>query len=293
MDSFPAFIPLKGWRVAIVGDGEAAEAKARLFDGAPAEVVRLDAEAALTAGALARTRLVFVALADAHLARRVAEAARAAGALVNVVDRPALSDFFTPAIIDRGAVVAGVGTTGAAPVLAALLRSDIEARWPEGLGGLGELSTRLQPQVRAALPELADRRAFWRQLIAGPAAEAAMAGDLDKAEGLAREALAGRAATTGRVWFLTAPSDPERLTLAALRALAAADQVVAGPDVEPALLAYARRDAPRVEAATPAELADWAAAGLSVLRLAERLDAGELEAVQAAGAVVELLPAAV
>ena len=43
MNAFPAFFPLAGRRVAIVGEGEAAEAKARLFAGSPAEVVRLSA----------------------------------------------------------------------------------------------------------------------------------------------------------------------------------------------------------------------------------------------------------
>ena len=34
MDSFPAFFPLRGKRVVIAGDGEPAEAKARLLAGA-------------------------------------------------------------------------------------------------------------------------------------------------------------------------------------------------------------------------------------------------------------------
>ncbi len=66
MDSFPAFVPLKGARVAVVGDGEAAEAKARLFDGSPATLVRLTAEAAAAPGALSGVRLVFVATPDAR-----------------------------------------------------------------------------------------------------------------------------------------------------------------------------------------------------------------------------------
>ena len=33
MDAFPAFYPLIGRSVAVAGEGEAAEAKARLFDG--------------------------------------------------------------------------------------------------------------------------------------------------------------------------------------------------------------------------------------------------------------------
>ena len=42
MESFPAYFPLAGRRVVIVGSGEMADGKARLFEGSPAEVVRLD-----------------------------------------------------------------------------------------------------------------------------------------------------------------------------------------------------------------------------------------------------------
>ena len=47
MDVFPAFFPLKGAVVVIVGDGEGAEAKARLFEGSPAEVRRFSGNATL------------------------------------------------------------------------------------------------------------------------------------------------------------------------------------------------------------------------------------------------------
>ena len=46
MDAFPAFIPLRGRRVILAGTGEGAEAKARLLEGSPAEVVRLTGPAA-------------------------------------------------------------------------------------------------------------------------------------------------------------------------------------------------------------------------------------------------------
>jgi len=292
MESFPAFIPLHGARVAVVGDGEAAEAKVRLFKDSPAELVRLDAEAALAPGALTGMRLVFVGGVEPAAAERIAALARAAGALVNVVDRPALCDFITPAVVDRGTVVAAIGTNGAAPVLATLLRGEIEARWPQGLGALGEFSKRIQGAVRAALPELPARRAFWRRLFAGPAAEAALTGDFERAERLASAALADPTAAEGRVWFLTAPRDSERLTLAGLRALGAADHIVAGAEVEAAVMAYARRDAARSPIATAAELAAWARDGLNVLRLAGELDHREMEAVRLHGVHVELLPSA-
>jgi precorrin-2 dehydrogenase/sirohydrochlorin ferrochelatase len=132
METFPAFFPLKGRRVVIAGDGEGAEAKARLFGGSPAEVIRIAGDAALDPDAYAGAGLIFIASYDETFALAAAAAARTSGAPMNVVDRPAHSDFHTPAIIDRGQVVAAIGTAGAAPLMASLLRAEIEARIPQG-----------------------------------------------------------------------------------------------------------------------------------------------------------------
>ena len=51
MDAFPAFFPLTGRKVVIAGVGEAADAKARLFDGSPAHIMRLEGPSAFLAGA--------------------------------------------------------------------------------------------------------------------------------------------------------------------------------------------------------------------------------------------------
>src|SRR3954451_8644672 len=134
MDAFPAFFPLAGRSVAVAGEGEAAEAKARLFDGSPAPVVRLSGAQALDPKAYAGMTLAFVAGDDDAWVRQAVEAARAAAVPVNAADRPALCDFTTPAVIDRGEVVAAIGPGGGSPMLATLLRQDIEARVPEGTG---------------------------------------------------------------------------------------------------------------------------------------------------------------
>src|SRR3546814_14222183 len=72
-------------------------------------------------------RLAFVALADEAEARAAAEALRARGLLVNVVDRPDLCDFTTPAIVDRAPVTIAIGTGGASAGLAKAIRQRVEA----------------------------------------------------------------------------------------------------------------------------------------------------------------------
>jgi len=182
MDSFPAFFPLTGRKVVVVGAGEAADNKARLFDGSPAWVVRLNEGEAAADGAFEGASLVFLAGEDEAFLEAIARRARAAGAAVNVVDHPDLCDFYTPALVDRGAVVAAVGASGAAPLLAAMLRNDIEAMLPEGLGGLAELFRATRDEVRAAFPDMAERRAFLREALRSPAADAALSGDAETAK---------------------------------------------------------------------------------------------------------------
>jgi precorrin-2 dehydrogenase/sirohydrochlorin ferrochelatase len=267
MDAFPAFFPLAGRTVVIAGTGEAAEAKLRLFEGSPATLVRLEGEAALDPAAYAGAALAFVASDDGAFAEAAAAAARAAHVPVNVVDRPALCDFTTPALIDRGEVVAAIGTGGASPMLATLLRHDIEARVPQGAGRVAALFQALREEVRAALPEPHRRRTFLRAALTGPAAQAAMDGDMDRAAGLLREALARDTPDAGRVQFIDARGPADRLTLQAARALAAADVLVCDAETSAEVLALARRDAERTGLQSVERLAELTARGLTVARL--------------------------
>ena len=54
----------------------------------------------------------------------LADMARSAGAIVNVLDRTDACDFITPAIVDRDPVVVAIGTEGSAPVLARQIKAE-------------------------------------------------------------------------------------------------------------------------------------------------------------------------
>lgn len=292
MDSFPAYFPLAGRKVVIAGSGDAADNKARLFEGSPATLVRLDGEVGLDPASYAGAVLVFVSSKDEAFIEGAVRAARTAGALVNVVDRPALCDFNTPAVIDRGEVVAAVGTGGSAPVLATLLRNDIEVQVPEGAGRVAALLRRHQDEVRQALPDLAKRRAFLREVATGEAAAAAMAGDMAVASRLLREALARGSARQGRVRFIDGRGPSDLLSLRAARALSAADILVADDGVDPQVMALTRRDVERIAPgdASLARLVQLAGEGLQIVRLTA--GPGEPEAARAlaaAGITVEVL----
>jgi len=245
MEAFPAFFPLSGRRVIIAGEGEGVEAKARLLAGSPATIERIVGAAALSSETYAGAALAFVASSDAGFCQAAARAARSAGVPTNVVDHPEFSDFHTPAIIDRGQVVAAIGTAGAAPIVAALVRAELEAKLPTGLGRLVGLFGKLRAETRAALPDLAQRRAFLRSMMSGAVAEAADGGDLATAERLMRAAMAEGVAASGVVWLIQAPEQRDLLSLRAARALAEADTLVLGQGVATDIAVLARRDAPQ------------------------------------------------
>src|SRR5690606_14659496 len=99
------------------------------FSGFPVVVRQRALEPQDVAGAA----LVFVAeeSADAELAK--AEARRL-GIPLNVVDVPAECDFYTPSIVDRAPLTVAISTEGDAPVLARLVRAQIEALLAPGIG---------------------------------------------------------------------------------------------------------------------------------------------------------------
>jgi precorrin-2 dehydrogenase/sirohydrochlorin ferrochelatase len=292
LDSFPAYFPLAGRRVVIAGNGEAADNKARLFDGSPATLVRVDGHAAFLPGTYAGAVLAFVAGDDEVFLQAAASAARAARVLVNVVDKPAMSDFNTPAVIDRGEVVAAVGTGGGSPTLATKLRNDIEAQVPEGAGRVAALLRRFQDEVRAALPVLHERRAFLRDAVTGEAAQAAMAGDMDKAGQLLRDALAKGVGREGKVRFIAGKGPSDLLTLRALRALGAADVLVADDGADPEVVTMARRDAQRLEPAEASAetLVALAREGKQIVRLVVApVDPALVQALATASVSVEVV----
>jgi uroporphyrin-III C-methyltransferase/precorrin-2 dehydrogenase/sirohydrochlorin ferrochelatase len=191
-----------------------------------------------------------IAATGGPLDEAVAAHARAKNIPVNVVDRPDLSSFIFPAIVDRGEVVVAVGTGGASPVLARRLRERIEALLPARLGALADLMSRFrEPFAQTRHPSRSLRR-FWENVIDGPIGAAALAGRWREAEiALARavEQSRGPEAVSGMVYLVGAgPGDPDLLTLRALQALQAADVVFYDELVTAEILDRARREAKRV-----------------------------------------------
>ena len=268
MRVFLASIPLEQAKVVVIGAGEPALNKLRLFVSSPADLVWFTPDGAAEpkeiphnspspiarvpdAAELAGARLVFIGLGDQALALDLAAKARAAGAQVNLVDQPAHSDFHTPAIVDRGEIVVAIATGGAAPILARDLRTKIENVIPQGIASVARLAGDLRDAVKDQVPDFMARRRFWEKAFRGPAADLAAEGRMAEARRamvrLMNKAADPAEAEAGIVHIVGAgPGDPELLTLKALRVLQDADVIIHDRLVSDEVLDRARRDAKRI-----------------------------------------------
>lgn len=265
---FPVSYDVAGRSVVVAGDGEGALQKlrllvrteARLVLSAPDPTPALAAfvmdhgitrvAAAVSAATLRDAALLFVATGDADEDARLAALARESGVPVNVVDRPHLCDFATPAIVDRAPVSIAIATDGHAPVLAQMVRAKIEALLEPSFGRLAALAEALRETVLDRLPDNAARRRFWTSIFSGRAAAAALAGENDRARVIALKALADAEATPvpgGKVYLVGAgPGAADLITLRAHRLLTEADVIVHDVLVPDAVVALGRRDATRI-----------------------------------------------
>lgn len=265
LNAFPVFMRVEGRAVAIVGGGEEALAKARLI-GQSSAVLRIIAEdvdpdllsfiarsgatriaASYEASHLHGAVMVFAASGDEELDSRVAADARQLGIPVNAVDRPELCDFFTPALVNRAPVAIAIGTEGAGPVLAQILRTRIDRMLSPSIGPLATLAAALRGAAETLLPKGNARRRFWSDFFTGAPARAVEAGELSQAHDAAVDLMLSKAPAPGHIALVGAgPGAEDLLTLRAHRLLMEADVIVHDALVPEAVVAMGRRDAERL-----------------------------------------------
>ncbi len=262
---FPAFFRVEGKKVAVVGNGDEALAKVRLLLNTRAEITLIAdrPEAALMmlviqkdvrhiaqpfdASLIDGASLVFAATGDRAADRAVAEAARALKIPANTVDQPDQCDFLTPAIVNRAPVAVAIGTEGAGPVLAQMIRAQIDQILSPSLGRLARLATLYRDAVDHVLPKGVTRRVFWRRFFSGDVADAVSLGRMHEAEREATRLLNTMDAVKGHVWLVGAgPGAEDLLTLRAQRVMMEADVIVYDALVPQPIVDMGRRDAERI-----------------------------------------------
>jgi len=270
MRSLPIFIDMKGKSAAIVGGGLAAARRAELLLRAGATVTVFAPELGdefeplrenpgfrhearePAADDIRASPLCFIATDDERLMHLAREAAKTAGALINVADKPALGDFIMPSIVDRSPLTIAISTAGASPILGRMLKARLETLIPSAYGRLAQLMSRFRGQVAAAIPSATMRLRFWESVLEGPIGESALAGDEAAAHRRLKHEIerardGARDPPRGEVYLVGAgPGDPDLITFRALRLMQKADVVLYDRLTDDAVLNLVRRDAERI-----------------------------------------------
>jgi uroporphyrin-III C-methyltransferase/precorrin-2 dehydrogenase/sirohydrochlorin ferrochelatase len=327
----PIFLALDGRRAMVAGDGPAVAWKAELLSAAGADVVvfaecpceELHALAAQPPrGAIVLQHrawqaedfcgaAVAVAGFDADRdAQHFADAARAAGVPVNVIDKPAYCDFSFGAIVNRSPLVIGISTDGAAPVFAQAIRGKLEAMIPRGFAGWADAAERWRKAIQSSGLSFAARRRFWQAFARLALAHSDRAPAQSDFDSVLRQTRAeAMPAEAGSVTFVGAgPGNPELLTLRAVRALQSADVILIDDLVAPDILDFARREARKMLVgdpghSTPGHAEDVNATMVALAKSGKRVvwlkhgDAAmlgragsEIATCRAAGVAVEIVP---
>lgn len=267
MAFLPVFLNLASGPVVLVGSGGAAVAKLRALRAAGADVVWFTnsleladsiAHADCYAGHISvklgepddadfAHALALVCACGRGRDDRLAARARAFNLPLNVVDRPDLSTFIFPAVVNRGEVVVAIGTGGASPVLARRLRERIESLLPARIGDLASLMGRHRGAFARVRHRSTSLRRFWEKVVDGPIGAAALRGRMHEAEEGLLRALAESSLPERNVGTVSlvgvGPGDPDLLTLRALHMMQNADVIFYDELVSPEILDRIRRDA--------------------------------------------------
>lgn len=265
LDTFPAFFKVRGKRVAVFGNGDEAYAKVRLLLNTNAAILAFSEEPeesyapllksgsvthvseAFSHSHLDNITLVFAATGDEALDRRIVDEARARRIPANAVDQPHYCDFFTPALVSRAPVAVAIGSEGAGPVLAQMIRAQVDQMLSPSLGRLSRLAVEYRAAAERAIPKGALRRGFWRRFFSGSVADAVSLNDIDAARAAAEQLLATPERHDGYVWLVGAgPGAEDLLTLRAQRVLMQADVIVYDALVPQEIVDMGRRDAERL-----------------------------------------------
>lgn len=203
-------------------------------------------------GDLADAWIVIAATSDRQVNDQISSEAEQLKIPCNVVDSSEQSSFIMPSIINRDPVQIAVSTGGASPVLARLIRTNLESCTPSAYGQLARLVESYRDKVKSTFRKVEERRKFWESILEGPVAEHVFAGRNADARELLDKLISEANADPhyiGEVFLVGAgPGDPDLLTFRALRLMQKADVIVYDRLVSEPIMDLVRRDAERIYA---------------------------------------------
>lgn len=269
MDFLPIFLNIKNKRCLVVGSGEVATRKSLFLLQAGARVIAISTERDPSLNEFAvdgrilyqadhfesehlqNIALVIAATSDRTINRQVSEAAQQRQIPVNVVDDPELCSFIMPSIVDRSPLLIAISSGGQSPVLARLLRAQLETIIPVAYARLASIAGKFRQLVKQHFSHPEKRRMFWEKTLQGQFTEMVLAGKEEAAQAYLSKSLQQECdeSPQGEVYLVGAgPGNPDLLTFRAMRLMQQADVVVYDRLVSPAILEMVRRDAHRIYA---------------------------------------------
>jgi|CXWL01.1.fsa_nt_gi uroporphyrin-III C-methyltransferase/precorrin-2 dehydrogenase/sirohydrochlorin ferrochelatase len=269
MDFLPIFLNIKNKTCLVVGGGKVATRKIALLLQAGAQVSVISPELDeslneyLTLGKITHPAeyfqpehlknvvLVIAATNDQATNQLVSEAAQHRHIPINVVDSPNLCTFIMPSIVDRSPIIIAVSSSGQSPVLARLLRAQLETMIPAAYARLATIAGKFRQHVKQHFAHPEKRRIFWEKALQGHFVEMVLAGKDKAAQDYLLQSLHREKddPPQGEVYLVGAgPGNPDLLTFRAMRLMQQSDVVVYDRLVSPAILDMVRRDATRIYA---------------------------------------------
>ncbi len=270
MSLLPIFVDIKNKPCLLVGGGRVAARKLKMLCKAEADitVIAKDINAEISSlceqhGTTCHLRdfsdndisnqcLVIAATDNPELNEHISDICKQLNIFVNVSNNFKKGDVVLPSVIDRDPIQIAVTTGGASPVLARILRRNLERCTPSAYGTLASLVEKFRNDVSLQISDEDARRRFWAKVLQGPIAEMVLAGKLDAAEETLQRKLSDKDFSNtdiGEVYLVGAgPGDPDLLTFRALRLMQQADAVVYDRLVSDQIMDLVRKDAEKIYA---------------------------------------------
>ena len=181
---FPVALNFADWPCTIVGGGDEAEFKTRIFnqfekvptviaesftpgleaiaESGGANLVRRAYSPDLLEGA----KVVLACTEDDGLDLAIGEDARARGMLFNMVDNAEVSDFIASSFVRRGNITVNVMTDALSPAFANSVRDKIAAMLETGYQDYLEFFVETKERINSLTDDLRVKKKVWRELVA-------------------------------------------------------------------------------------------------------------------------------
>lgn len=165
---YPVLLKMDGKRCLVVGGGTVALRKVQTLSEHGADVVLVSPDICPELEQLSKDGIVriiardykpedlngvYLAVAatdDAAVNEEVAAEAKRIGILVNVVDKPDISDFIVPSQFSRGDIIVAVSTCGRSPALARKIRGELESELKAEYAQLAVIAGEVRSELKEA-----------------------------------------------------------------------------------------------------------------------------------------------